>query len=316
MHLLALFLSLSASASPQFACDKIYQAFTACDANIRFNGDVFDFFNGRDRVEMKCNDGRALSFYDRIESMDVASMLSIPYITGNTPLPEMRRNWDPGRLRAEPLLKAIFGNNAASVRANLVSVNFLGQSVKFQKQLGAAAALERVGQELQRESLKDPALADFLHPFTSKKVDLREYGFFWRFVKGTKRLSTHSFGTAIDLLLDNNGPQYWLWDEAAKNPTKAKQGEVAYRNDHYIPGAAPRFHAKAVAIFERNGFIWGGKWNHYDTMHFEYRPEILATKIDCGRFPGVLVQLDSDPLAQTSEKKVSDAYNSSLNGTH
>ena len=32
---------------------------------------------------------------------------------------------------------------------------------------------------------------------------------------------------------------------------------------------------KIVEIFERHGFIWGGKWYHYDTMHFEYRPELL-----------------------------------------
>lgn len=292
MILLKFIFALSSTANPLEACHKIYDAFTACKADIRFNGEVFDFFVGRDRAEMKCSDGRALSFYDRIEAMDVASMLSIPYVAGNTPLPEVRRNWDPGRLRAEPLLKAIFGSNADSVRANLVSVNFLGQSVKFQKQLGAAAALERVGKELEREASKDPALAYFLRPFTSKKVDFRDYGFFWRFVKGTKRLSTHSFGTAIDLLLENNGPQYWLWDEAAKNPAKAKQGEIAYRNDHYIPREMPRFNAKAVAIFERNGFIWGGKWNHYDTMHFEYRPEILTTRIDCDRFPGALAQVD------------------------
>jgi hypothetical protein len=31
-----------------------------------------------------------------------------------------------------------------------------------------------------------------------------------------------------------------------------------------------------VDIFERHGFIWGGKWAHYDTMHFEYRPELLG----------------------------------------
>jgi D-alanyl-D-alanine carboxypeptidase len=30
-------------------------------------------------------------------------------------------------------------------------------------------------------------------------------------------------------------------------------------------------------LFEQHGFIWGGKWYHYDTMHFEYRPEIIAT---------------------------------------
>jgi len=30
-----------------------------------------------------------------------------------------------------------------------------------------------------------------------------------------------------------------------------------------------------VAAFERHGFVWGGKWLFFDTMHFEYRPEIL-----------------------------------------
>jgi hypothetical protein len=31
-----------------------------------------------------------------------------------------------------------------------------------------------------------------------------------------------------------------------------------------------------VRAFEKRGFIWGGKWFYWDTMHFEYRPEILA----------------------------------------
>ena len=31
-----------------------------------------------------------------------------------------------------------------------------------------------------------------------------------------------------------------------------------------------------IEAFERRGFVWGGKWFFYDTMHFEYRPEILA----------------------------------------
>jgi hypothetical protein len=33
-----------------------------------------------------------------------------------------------------------------------------------------------------------------------------------------------------------------------------------------------------VEIFERHGFIWGGKWGHFDTMHFEYRPEFFDTR--------------------------------------
>ena len=34
---------------------------------------------------------------------------------------------------------------------------------------------------------------------------------------------------------------------------------------------------EVVDIFERYGFIWGGRWYHYDTMHFEYRPELFDT---------------------------------------
>ena len=37
---------------------------------------------------------------------------------------------------------------------------------------------------------------------------------------------------------------------------------------------------EVVEIFEKYGFIWGGKWYHYDTMHFEYRPELLVNPDD------------------------------------
>ena len=36
-----------------------------------------------------------------------------------------------------------------------------------------------------------------------------------------------------------------------------------------------RIPPEIVAVFERHGFIWGGRWVHFDTMHFEYRPELL-----------------------------------------
>jgi hypothetical protein len=34
-----------------------------------------------------------------------------------------------------------------------------------------------------------------------------------------------------------------------------------------------------IDAFEENGFAWGGKWYRFDTVHFEYRPEILASRI-------------------------------------
>jgi hypothetical protein len=33
---------------------------------------------------------------------------------------------------------------------------------------------------------------------------------------------------------------------------------------------------QVIEAFEENGFIWGGKWHRFDTVHFEYRPEILS----------------------------------------
>ena len=285
----SLFISMVVEAQTpqaQRACAKIERVYGSCGAAFGYDGETFEFEHGSTKNAVACSDGRVLEFYDRIESMDIASILMIPYLPGSTPLPEVRRNWDPGRLRNEELLKTMYGDSEESVRLKLVPVEFLGQTIRFQRALGAAAALERVGRELGDEALRDPSLAEFLVPFTTAQVDLRTATFFWRNIAGTTRMSTHSFGTAIDLNT-NVWPQYWLWDEQRFNPEKAARGEVAYREDHYIPRAAPQFHPKAVAIFERNGFIWGGKWNHYDTMHFEYRPELFrSVAIDCNRHSG------------------------------
>jgi hypothetical protein len=307
----------SASLSKVDACRIIEEVYEACGAQITANGRDFSFPLNTGRVNTPCSDGKELSFYDRIESMDVASILMIPYQVGATPLPETRRNWDPGRLRLEPLFRFIYGNSESEVRAQLVSVPFLGQTVKFQSRLGAAQALAKAGRELELAMKNDRDLANFLSPFTSRKKDLRQYGFVWRFIKGTNRLSTHSFGTAIDLLLDE-GPQYWLWDEMKANPERAKQGEAAYRDIHYKPTRAPLFNRTAVEIMERNGFIWGGKWNHYDTMHFEYRPELISgSKPDCAPWKEIIAdarlqlnranawnQTEFSPFGKTEKSKV------------
>ena len=65
----------------------------------------------------------------------------------------------------------------------------------------------------------------------------------------------HSLAAAIDI--NTAYAAYWLWPRAA---------------------AADILPAQIINIFERHGFIWGGKWLHYDTMHFEYRPELLGVK--------------------------------------
>jgi hypothetical protein len=74
----------------------------------------------------------------------------------------------------------------------------------------------------------------------------------------------HSFGIAIDFQLPPPLFDYWRWETKGKGdlcpyPEKVLQDEGL---------------GQIVRIFEENGFIWGGKWRHYDTMHFEYRPEL------------------------------------------
>lgn len=51
-----------------------------------------------------------------------------------------------------------------------------------------------------------------------------------------------------------------------KNPGKQETDSIKYAN--CIP-------MEIVRVFEKHGFIWGGRWYHYDTMHFEYRPEFF-----------------------------------------
>ena len=60
---------------------------------------------------------------------------------------------------------------------------------------------------------------------------------------------------------ESHRSHYWRWSY----PRAHEYDEIKYYNT---------FNMKVVEIFERHGFIWGGRWYHFDTMHFEYRPEM------------------------------------------
>ena len=80
----------------------------------------------------------------------------------------------------------------------------------------------------------------------------------WRTIQGTNRQSPHSYGFAIDINIKYSN--YWRWDSIDGSDS------IPYVN---------RIPLEIVEVFEKHGFIWGGKWYHYDTMHFEYRPELF-----------------------------------------
>jgi len=84
--------------------------------------------------------------------------------------------------------------------------------------------------------------------------------FAWRNIAGTDRHSMHSFGMTIDI--NTAYSDYWQWACKCTN----ENAVFIYKN---------RIPQLIVDIFEKYGFIWGGKWYHFDTMHFEYRPELI-----------------------------------------
>ncbi|GMO35313.1 MAG: hypothetical protein Ta2F_11380 [Termitinemataceae bacterium] len=88
----------------------------------------------------------------------------------------------------------------------------------------------------------------------------------WRSIADIKTRSNHAYGIAVDLQMKNPNKleTYWLW-------TAEKRAD--WWNVPYSARLSPP--EEVIKAFEAYGFIWGGKWIFYDTMHFEYRPEIL-----------------------------------------
>jgi hypothetical protein len=207
----------------------------------------------KDGTRMPIDDRKgAKSFDAMLDDPDIKDMFSTPYPLGATGLAPAI-NFDPGRVRYLPLLKKMYGDcQATGFMSNAANVVWLpgkdGESLEFTKLNGAAAALQRVSDELDK--LPERFL-EYLRPAQGT--------YNCRPIAGTNRRSAHSFGIAIDIAAAHS--DYWLWSRAAPD------GRIAHRNE--VP-------LEIVRIFEQHGFIWGGKWYHYDTMHFEYRPEIIA----------------------------------------
>lgn len=187
------------------------------------------------------DDGRHKTGEQRLENPDLEDTLAIPYVRA-PPRPVEAPSEDPGRARVTALLEALYGRRGS--RLPLVTVPLGGGAVRVHERV--APALRRVADKLRPLSGRDPAVAAALKRPAG--------GFADRAIAGTDRASAHAFGIAVDI--DTRVSDYWRW---------AKPGAL-WRN---------RVPPEVVEAFESEGFIWGGRWYHFDTMHFEYRPELL-----------------------------------------
>jgi hypothetical protein len=213
-----------------------------------------DFIVGRDGNALLLKDGQRFavsdgradkSFEEMLTQPDIDDMFYAPYPAGAAALAPAK-DFDPGRVRFAPLFDAMYGNcRRGEVEPKLRRIAWLprhgGGAVSITTVNGVDRALEAVS-----------AALDAL-PQTDMTYLIPNSGTYnCRAIAGSPAPSAHGWGIAIDM--NSARSDYWRWSGKA------------WRN---------RVPADVVAVFERHGFIWGGRWDHYDTMHFEYRPELL-----------------------------------------
>jgi hypothetical protein len=206
----------------------------------------------KDNTKMIWDDGiKNKTFQQLLDDPDLKDMFNQKYTTG-----ELRSNpavnFDPGRIRSTRFFEKIYGSTEKEVKNNLVEIiwcpKVVGQKITVTKVNGIDKKLLQISAELDG------------HPELKKYLINIGGTFNWRNIKGTRRHSTHSYGMTIDINTDYSN--YWQWECKCTN----EDAIVPYKN---------RIPQVIIDIFEKHGFIWGGKWSHFDTMHFEYRPELL-----------------------------------------
>jgi len=211
-----------------------------------------DFLDSASNNNIYWKDGTQMQYDDGIKDKDYETLLNEPdledqmsqtYVKGADWDNPPSENFEPGRIRYEPFFLKMYGEDPSEVKKNLVNVKWVdGTIVQFSSVNGASDKLNDVVSELEQLGKEfDKYLTNIGGTFN------------WRNIAGTNRLSVHSFGIAIDICTKYS--DYWLWSKS-----------ITYKN---------RIPIEIVEVFEKHGFIWGGKWYHFDTMHFEYRPELL-----------------------------------------
>ncbi len=219
------------------------------DQIVGFKNNHFVF---RDGSTMIYDDGQKKNCQELIDNPDIEDQFTYPYEGKNYNSKQPHKNFDPGRIRNEYFFKKIYGNSKNEVEKKLVEINWCPKLVNQKIKVTTVNEIDKIFKKISQELDNQKDL----------KVYISNIGgtFNWRKIAGTNRLSMHSFGMTIDINVKY--ANYWQWDCKCKNEDTL----LSFKNK--IPETI-------VAIFEKYGFIWGGKWYHYDTMHFEYRPELL-----------------------------------------
>jgi D-alanyl-D-alanine carboxypeptidase-like protein len=249
-------LTLFAGATPLFPQDdhvrRVLDTLVATypDALAGHDGKALRWRDGTVMPVSDDNDNR--TFSELLRHASIIDQFRIPYPRGPLEKPPAV-DADPGRFRNTAFFTKMYGDcQMGQVTPRLASLAWLpktwGKSIRI-------TSVNDVDEHLRAVSAEIDAL-----PEKIKRVAYPIAGTYnCRAVADTGRPSPHSYGIAIDL--NTAFSDYWYW--------RPHDGPILYRN---------RMPEEIVTIFEKHGFIWGGKWYHFDTMHFEFRPELLVTQ--------------------------------------
>lgn len=212
------------------------------------DGDVLVWTDG---TRMETGASRpARPFEVMLRDATLADQMRQAYTTGR-PAGPPGRNLSPGRIRNTAFFVKMYGDcRRGDAERRHRTVTWMPrtrpQPLPVTTENDVATRLERVIAELER--LPD-RLKAYLVPSSGT--------FNCRTVADTGLLSMHAYAAAIDINVARS--DYWSWAR--------ERGDIPYRN---------RIPFEIAEVFEAQRFIWGGKWYHYDTMHFEYRPELIG----------------------------------------
>lgn len=209
------------------------------------NGEVYVVMkSGR---KLLYDDKREKSYEQKLADADLQDTLEQLYpLTDLSEL--MEGNYDPGRIRSYALLKEVYGASKAQIEKNLRGVSINGRICSFNQSNGASEALDEAVKEIITLSKSVKNIYSNVFPVNGT--------YNYRVISGTNQLSPHAFGIAIDFKSDKR--DYWKW--ATRELGQKRMNE---------------YPKEVVKALEDKNFIWGGKWAHFDTLHFEYRPEII-----------------------------------------
>jgi hypothetical protein len=148
------------------------------------------------------------------------------------------------------------GMTRLEIERNLVKIPFLDRDVSVHRDI--TGSLARIDRKIREIAAEDEETAAFIAAINSIG------GYNWREIRGSRHMSYHSWGLAVDIQPGelNNQVIYWLW-------------EYGHNDDWMLVPLRRRWQPpeEVIRAFEQEGFIWGGKWALYDNMHFEFRPE-------------------------------------------